>query len=382
MAQNIEEKNCDAISGGIVICKRNARKRSSRCPVYLFQCSDGSCIANTDQCNGIPECLHGDDEEKCICDPFQNRTQHQVANDSLSLLRSEGLLWQKLSFICPGEKCIPFVYVCDGIQHCQNGADEFCIGSTKPAKKTFDVNVDMFECLSGNSIPSQNVNDGIPDCLKGEDENEMLASNKHLTCRNSDMLPCIKGTSVCFYMKDLCLYEKGSYGLLKFCRNGAHLQHCELFNCSSRFKCPASYCIHYRHVCDSIIDCVHGEDEQFCDEYICTGMLKCRNCSFCVHENDICDKTDHCPYGDDEENCVHSSCSKKCSCLNQALWHATVYTVLTIAGEFTIGDPQIFITTDLNVPDCKSNKDEQLVPSVRKVVAMQHRSDMNMAISV
>ena len=85
------------------------------------------------------------------------------------------------------------------------------------------------------------MNDGIADCLKKDDEIDSLILNKAGMCKSSDMLPCIKGSPACFYMKHLCSYEIDSYGVLSFCRNGAHLQNCGQFNCSSLFKCPGSY---------------------------------------------------------------------------------------------------------------------------------------------
>ncbi len=56
----------------------------------------------------------------------------------------------------------------------------------------------------------------------------------------------------------------------------AHLEHCEHFECSSMFKCPESFCIPHRRVCDGIIDCIYGEDEQQCDNYKCPGKHLCK----------------------------------------------------------------------------------------------------------
>ena len=37
------------------------------------------------------------------------------------------------------------------------------------------------------------------------------------------------------------------------------------------FKCPDSYCIHFKRVCDGNPDCQNGEDEEQCENYYCPG---------------------------------------------------------------------------------------------------------------
>ena len=106
--------------------------------------------------------------------------------------------------------------------------------------------------------------------------------------------------------------------ILKYCRNGAHLENCEKFNCSYTYKCPGSYCIPYHMICNGVADCSNMEDEQSCDTYICPGMLRCKGKTYCVPRHEVCDGILHCQQGDDEINC--ETCPTQCECNNHALF--------------------------------------------------------------
>ncbi len=185
-------------------------------------------------------------------------------------------------FVCPGEKCIPYTSVCDGVQDCTQNADEICKLNHSRESNIEEMYM-MYTCVSGEQIPSKYVNDLIPDCYDGDDEELYHNKTKQrlvydIKCQSEDMLPCEWGTGVCFYRHELCMYDRDKEGILTICRNGAHLEHCEHIDCSNRFKCPEMFCIPHRRVCDSIVDCSYGEDEQRCDNYMCPGMYrKCKH---------------------------------------------------------------------------------------------------------
>ena len=81
------------------------------------------------------------------------------------------------------------------------------------------------------------------------------------------------------------------------------------------FKCYETYCIPSRMLCDDNPDCPDAEDEQHCDTFHCTGLLRCRGDDVCVHLNNICDGIVHCPYsGDDEKLCHMTICPDACVC--------------------------------------------------------------------
>lgn len=63
-------------------------------------------------------------------------------------------------FQCANGKCIQRVKTCDGVNQCGDLSDEMCCKACRNA----------FHCKTGVCIPWDAVNDGIADCLGGEDE--------------------------------------------------------------------------------------------------------------------------------------------------------------------------------------------------------------------
>ncbi|XP_060605195.1 low-density lipoprotein receptor-related protein 2-like, partial [Ruditapes philippinarum] len=70
----------------------------------------------------------------------------------------------------------------------------------------------------------------------------------------------------------ICIYAVDASGYMTGCRSGDHLQNCEKFLCpENTVKCPGSYCIEQRFLCDGHKECPGGEDEQDCT---CTNSDK------------------------------------------------------------------------------------------------------------
>ncbi|XP_072552177.1 complement factor I-like [Salminus brasiliensis] len=71
-------------------------------------------------------------------------------------------------FTCVNQKCVLWKYTCDGVDHCGDNSDEMCCNSCQMG----------FYCKPGVCIPSHAVQDGIRDCLGGEDEIPGARPNK------------------------------------------------------------------------------------------------------------------------------------------------------------------------------------------------------------
>ncbi|XP_053374337.1 uncharacterized protein LOC128546941 [Mercenaria mercenaria] len=62
-----------------------------------------------------------------------------------------------------------------------------------------------------------------------------------------------------------CVYDTDRTGTVVGCRSGSHLQNCKYHECAEgTVKCPDSYCIPLRFVCDGVEQCPNAEDEYEC----------------------------------------------------------------------------------------------------------------------
>ncbi|XP_021351025.1 low-density lipoprotein receptor-related protein 2-like isoform X2 [Mizuhopecten yessoensis] len=74
---------------------------------------------------------------------------------------------------------------------------------------------------------------------------------------------CQNGMS--YYPHHRCLMDFDVTGEPSTCRDLTHLQNCEKISCPENFmKCPDSYCLHVRFLCDGVPHCPNNEDEQLC----------------------------------------------------------------------------------------------------------------------
>ncbi len=185
----------------------------------------------------------------------------------------------------------------------------------------------LFQCKPGEVIPSFLVNDSIPDCFEGHDENDFFEVRKrhtlhHGTCRDLMMIPCFPGDRRCFPIFKYCLYELHDglgQGFLQTCRNGRHLENCSSYECSYQFKCHSYYCVPWAYLCDGKSDCPLLNDEEDCSKRNCLHMFRCKQSLVCIHLNDMCNGRTDCVHGEDELLCDLPSCPRSCSCFQYAM---------------------------------------------------------------
>ncbi len=175
------------------------------CMENQFMCKNKECIAMVSVCNGIEDCQSGEDEQGCSCNGTSAISTQNY--ESCLKLPANETTCQSFSFVCPGEKCIPGTFVCDGKADCNDKSDEFCKKEYWSVPRPFLG--ESYNCTSGEKIPRKYVNDLIPDCPGGDDEIYYLTVMQDRTlyqqrCKHEGMLPCEFGTNVCFFRYELC----------------------------------------------------------------------------------------------------------------------------------------------------------------------------------
>ncbi|XP_053405045.1 uncharacterized protein LOC123522896 [Mercenaria mercenaria] len=80
-------------------------------------------------------------------------------------------------------------------------------------------------------------------------------TDREFNCDNEKPIP----------MSLRCVYDEDGSGYMTGCRSGSHLHDCTTFVCpENTVKCPRSYCIPLKFVCDGKWHCPTGEDELNC----------------------------------------------------------------------------------------------------------------------
>ena len=298
-----------------------------------FLCNDLSCIPESKQCNNIQDCPRGEDEIECSYKGCEIPGVNCQINCTWPHCKCNAEFFQ-----CDCGGCVPAGTVCDFEMNCLDGSDEiYCGDLLCPSghfpcadnracidkDNIFDGVADCpdasdeylesnkacpgFRCNDFACIPSTWLNDGIPDCLHGEDEKvfelQRAIGNTEWPCQETT-LPCRGSVKKCYPQEQQCIYDTDSRGRIGTCRNAGHLVNCESFGCTNMIKCPMSYCISFHRVCDGVIDCQDGSDETSCPMNSCPRMFRCVQEQICILPRDVCDGKIHCQHSlDDEKYC-------------------------------------------------------------------------------
>ena len=245
-----------------------------------YTCADGSLIAIMLTCDGVLNCPQAEDEDSCldVCtSEFKN---------CLSQCIHPGCTCSDHYFQCASGGCITFDKFCDGRKDCSEGEDEVGCSVTREFKYEVSTQLQMVDQITG------------------------FCSGR------ADQLPCRSQTQ-CYSLQSLCQYDTID-GIITHCTDGTHLgSHCMFHVCNLQYKCIESYCIPTRKLCDGMVDCPSGEDEENCDTLSCPGHLRCSQSAFCVPPHEVCDGKRHCPRGDDENFCL--LCPKGCHCIGSSV---------------------------------------------------------------
>lgn len=206
------------------------------------------CLALERRCNGIVDCLYGEDELGCTnlqCGVFRNFRCHLTKGN---------------------QNCISDDWVCDGRADCPNGEDE---------SATYCPPDHVHPCESGvfcnsSCLPSRKICDGVKDCPDNQDESDCNSCDPltHFTCPFGD-IPCIELDHVCDGMNQ--------------CSDGFDEVGCPPNDgsCEGSLKCENQNCVIPQKgktgadmICDGNDDCVDKSDEKDCKEGAGKGQWK------------------------------------------------------------------------------------------------------------
>ena len=289
----------------VELCGKVLLKQAIQCPHGFFVCKDGSCLLEISRCDGIVNCIDGEDEVGClyIC------TQPGLDNTCADCSITNGCHCKATFFQCSSGGCVSASTLCDGIPLCADESDEALCETQR---------TDTMQC------PNTKTNSFCVDCPN---------SVKRLM-------------SLCVYSAEIDPYSHEA---------SARLTQCERFQCSGAdFKCWRSYCVPVHYLCDQHCDCPVCQDEEFCwpgskesnilnhleisnlitDQdnagisniitnqtsmnISCPGLIKCKLGSNCVSSDYHMDGTNQCKLSMDDE-VIYPNCPQHCTCHGTAI---------------------------------------------------------------
>lgn len=157
------------------------------CVNWMFQCNNRRCIPYWWKCDQINDCGDNSDELGCVYTPSTTILPHTPTSPSTGtcetgefqcspskscwwLAWNNGLHKASLIFKLPIillDECIPYSWVCDGMEDCNHGEDEKECGTVAP----IHCPASEFRCRrSGICIPFSQRCDGVKQCADGSDE--------------------------------------------------------------------------------------------------------------------------------------------------------------------------------------------------------------------
>ncbi len=224
------------------------------CDIKYYKCPGYFCIPRRYVCNGIWECPQGLEETSCNLD------------------RCQGL------FKCLNvSMCLSVESYCDGIHDCLYGDDEiFCEPGLMICGTNCSCLLYSISCTGPLDIQYFSENDKMSDNMISDKQNKDFISTI-FTCHDQTMItsslicdgiihcPTEEDEKVCqqFRLPTPLTLCNGKWK----CPIGLEENLCPRAYCPGYFKClNSTICISMHSICDSIFDCPNIDDEYFCSK--------------------------------------------------------------------------------------------------------------------
>ena len=359
-----------------VLCQKDSfQPEQQMCKTFHFKCNDGVCISIDCVCDGVADCQAGEDEQNCVCGfgffkcDGKCITVNKYCNfevDCHDGSDEKNCIFPdcpKSEFQCKNKECISIEKRCNFIADCFDGTDESVCDWDKECLQGSNVSYggDLYgilglntitigkgmRCYSGECLPASKFRDLTTDCGGPSAEDEALTISdivpgklkmntqsldgsgfllEYFTyepfCQSADCVRCSPSHTKCFKRYQACVYDHSQFGDVVSCRNFEHLKDCKEHKCPGMFKCPYSYCIPHRKLCDGVWDCIDGFDEKNCKNFTCPGFFRCKGEKRCLDQFEVCDGVPHCSNTNDDEKYCHYvkyPCPRNCTCFGYAI---------------------------------------------------------------
>ena len=315
------------------VCERSPHKLYTSCLTGHFTCDDSTCILSVYVCDGLDDCLNGEDERGC---PRRNYTTKYGSD--MKLMFDSMIVCSTTRNCTSQDELITYDNVhslCDGLHICNVINEQLCsyrnlnhiqithrhlfqqeqniaISETHLAADAalpftgndpYDKTLDLAERHASFSLRKINLNKSL--------KHLEIETNQH-TSLETLLLPCQEmGTLYSVY--DYCVIHS-TYP----CTHGKYSDICRHVLCPGMFKCRQYGCIRLSSICDGQADCPLSEDESDCFNMSCPGVVKCRNENRCIGREQICDGISDCMYSSDDE-IMCNKCPDDCRCVGYTM---------------------------------------------------------------